>query len=885
MDHQNDIVNDADAKRRLQAESLLENDAHVVEELKHLSPVAIAELFHELTVHQIELELQNEELRLAQLELDRAKSRYFDLYDLAPVGYLTVNTEDLITEANLVAANLLGLARRDVLMKRFSSYIVNEDLELFYSFRTQLFESQEAQSQNLRLLNVQNQRFWVRMEAVVSQDIDHERVLRITLSNINELINSQTALAESNQFNHDVLNAISVQIAVLNGLGILLATNKAWQNFVLETGQVSGLVIKPVAIGSHYLEACELGFQKGVFVEYQDAYQGLLRVLKAELPYFSVEYAAQVQGQTRWFMMTATPFDIKQGGGVVISHTDISARKLAEADLRIAAVAFETQEGMMVTDAGSEILRINSAYTDITGYTTADVLGKTPRIFSSGRHTADFYKVMWATIKAKGVWVGEICNQRKNKELYPARLSITQVTDTDNIVTNYVSTLIDMTETKSAQDKIHRLAFYDPLTNLPNRRLLYDLLKPALAASKRSGRKGALLFIDLDDFKTLNDTLGHDMGDLLLMQVATRLLFCVRECDTVARLGGDEFVVMLDNLSEQDFEAAAQAEEVGQKILTNLNQFYQLKEHHYRCSASIGAIIFNENDITADELLKQADIAMYQAKNSGRNALRFFDPNMQLSIDARVELEANLREALSAHQFSLYFQAQVNDLKQIIGAEVLIRWQHPTLGFISPMDFIPLAETTGLILPIGRWVLETACAQLQLWGMDVRTEPLQLAVNISIRQFYEADFVAQVRQLLEHTHINPARLKLELTESLVFNDLDDARHKMHELRQLGVGFSMDDFGTGYSSLSNLKHLPFDQLKIDQSFINDLGIDNDNAIIVKTIIVMAKSMNMEVIAEGVETEEQRQFLSKHDCQLYQGYLFSKPLPIEQFALLL
>jgi diguanylate cyclase (GGDEF)-like protein len=492
---------------------------------------------------------------------------------------------------------------------------------------------------------------------------------------------------------------------------------------------------------------------------------------------------------------------------------------------------------------------------------------------------------MWETIKTKGLWVGEIYNQRKNTEIYPARLSITQVTDTDNIVTNYVSTLIDITENKMAETKIHRLAFYDPLTNLPNRRLLYDLLKPALAASKRSGRKGALLFIDLDDFKTLNDTLGHDMGDLLLIQVATRLLYCVRECDTVARLGGDEFVVMLDDLSEQSLVAAAKAEDIGQKILAILNQCYQLKDRHYHCSASIGAIIFNEHEISADELLKQADIAMYQAKSSGRNTLRFFDPEMQVSIDARAELEANLREALSAHHFSLYYQAQVNNLMQITGAEALIRWQHPTLGFISPMAFIPLAESTGLILPIGRWVLETACAQLQCWATDERTEPLQLAVNISRRQFYEADFVAQVRQLLTDTQINPARLKLELTESLVLKDLDDARDKMHELRQLGVGFSMDDFGTGYSSLSNLKHLPFDQLKIDQSFINDLGVNTDDAIIVKTIIVMAKSMNMEVIAEGVETEAQRQFLSKHDCQLYQGYLFSKPVPIEQFALLL
>ncbi len=423
-----------------------------------------------------------------------------------------------------------------------------------------------------------------------------------------------------------------------------------------------------------------------------------------------------------------------------------------------------------------------------------------------------------------------------------------------------------------------------PLTGLPNRRLLRDRLKSALASSHRSGRKGALLFIDMDNFKTLNDTLGHDMGDLLLQQVAQRLESCVREGDTVARLGGDEFVVMLEDLSEQALEAAAQTEVIGNKILATLNQPYQLVTHDYHSTPSIGATLFNGHEQSIDELLKQADIAMYHAKNSGRNALRFFDPQMQDSINARVALETDLRHALAENQFQLFYQPQVYQNRQIIGAEVLIRWQHPLRGLVSPSDFIPLAEETGLIMPIGQWVLETACAQIKIWESSIHTEHLQLAVNVSARQFRQSDFVEQVSEILQRNVINPDKLKLELTESLVLDDIDDAVNKMNALRKIGVRFSMDDFGTGYSSLAYLTKLPLDQLKIDQSFVRNIGVKPTDAVIVQTIIGMAKNLGMEVIAEGVETEAQRLFLEQHDCQVCQGYLFSKPVTIEQFETL-
>ncbi|MFZ2404435.1 MAG: EAL domain-containing protein, partial [Methylobacter sp.] len=564
---------------------------------------------------------------------------------------------------------------------------------------------------------------------------------------------------------------------------------------------------------------------------------------------------------------------------------DISERKQAETELRIAATAFESQEGIMVTDADKIILRVNKAFTHITGYSAEEVIGKHPRILQSGRQNAEFYAAMWKRINNTGSWEGEIWNRRKNGEIYPEYLIITAVKGADGIITNYVATLVDITLNKAAADEIERLAFYDPLTGLPNRRLLLDRLDLALASSHRSGRKGALLFIDLDNFKTLNDTLGHDMGDLLLQLVAVRLSSCIREGDTVARLGGDEFVIMLEDLSKQAVEAATQTETIGEKILVALNQPYQLAKNEYYSTPSIGASLFNGHEQSTDELLKQADIAMYQAKTSGRNALRFFDPQMQASINTRVALEADLRQAVTENQFILYYQPQVYHDGQAIGAEVLIRWHHPQRGLVSPADFIPLAEETGLILPIGLWVLETACAQIKIWEDSGHTQHLQLAVNVSVRQFRQPDFVEEVSRVLLHSAINPHKLKLELTENLMLDDIDDTIVKMNTLREIGVCFSMDDFGTGYSSLSYLTQLPLDQLKIDQSFVRNIGVKPTDAVIVQTIIGMAKNLGMEVIAEGVETQAQRAFLEQHGCPVCQGYLFGKPVLLAEFEQLL
>jgi diguanylate cyclase (GGDEF)-like protein/PAS domain S-box-containing protein len=439
----------------------------------------------------------------------------------------------------------------------------------------------------------------------------------------------------------------------------------------------------------------------------------------------------------------------------------------------------------------------------------------------------------------------------------------------------------DITLRKQSEDEIHRLAFYDTLTSLPNRRLLQERLLQSMSISARSGKHGAVMFIDLDNFKTLNDTQGHDVGDELLQEVAARLTRNVREGDTVARLGGDEFVVALESLSGVEKEAANQAETIAEKIRAELSQPYQLKSIEHSSSPSMGVSLFRGHQCSIDEVLKQADLAMYQAKSSGRNRVCFFDPAMQLEMEHRAELENDLRASLRHNQMELYYQMQVDDSARIIGAEALIRWNHPQRGMVSPAEFIPLAEETGMILPIGDWVIEQACLMLRRWEMDAAMRGIVLSVNVSARQLGQTWFVEKVKDTLESYGIRPSRLKLELTESFILDDVEDAIGKMQELRAIGIRFAMDDFGTGYSSLSYLKRLPLEQLKIDQSFVRDIATDKNSSVMVRTIINIANNFGLGIIAEGVETDDQLAFLRQYGCNRYQGYLFGKPVPLPEF----
>lgn len=570
-----------------------------------------------------------------------------------------------------------------------------------------------------------------------------------------------------------------------------------------------------------------------------------------------------------------------QVSNYVAVSRDATTRKQVDESLRISAAAFESQEGIFVTNTQNIILRVNKAFTEMTGYTEAEAIGQTPKLIASGRHDKAFYDTMWNSIHAHGTWQGEIWNRRKSGEVFPESITITSVKDENGQATHFVANFIDISARKSAEDEIKTLAFYDPLTKLPNRRMLLDRLQHLLASSHRHQRRGALLFVDLDNFKTLNDTRGHHLGDLLLEQVAHRLRACVREGDTVARLGGDEFVVMLDNLSDDALEAANEAEVVGEKILQVLNQDYALTGFSHRCTPSIGITLFGEVAETVEEPLKRADMAMYQAKAAGRNTLRFFDVQIQAALTHRTELEARMGAALAAQQFELYYQPQVNELQVVVGAEALVRWNDPERGMVSPGEFIPVAEESGLILPLGQWVLHTACMQIATWSQRPDLAHLSIAVNVSAKQLQADDFVEKVLETLKATGATPGRLKLEITESMLVQNVEQVIAKMSALKALGIGFSMDDFGTGYSSLAYLKRLPLNQLKIDQSFVRDILVDSNDAAISRMVIVLAQSLGLTVIAEGVETAAQRDFLTLQGCHGYQGYLFGRPMPLAAF----
>ncbi len=568
--------------------------------------------------------------------------------------------------------------------------------------------------------------------------------------------------------------------------------------------------------------------------------------------------------------------------GAVVTFHDTTRERRAEEAMRIAAIAFETQEAMVVTDARNRILQVNRAFTEVTGYTAEEAIDQSPSMLKSGYHDESFYREMWATLQANGHWHGEIWNRRKNGEIFPEWLTISSVVNDVGEVTHYVAAFLDITQRKEAEEQIQFLAFYDPLTHLPNRRLLAERLDKALLAGHRRRSYSAVLFIDLDNFKTLNDTMGHDVGDQLLRQVGLRLRDSVRSSDTVARLGGDEFVILLEDLSEDLHEAIAQIEHLGRNLLESLGRPYQFGNLAHHCTASIGVIPFRSSGETVEHLLKSADMAMYKAKEAGKNSLCFFDPAMQTEVEQRAEIERELRTALQEQQFILHYQPQVDGAGHIFGAEALLRWRHPIRGYVAPGEFIAIAEDSRLILPIGQWVLEEACRQLELWSRQPATADLILAINVSALQFRDPGFVDSVAHALQKSGAPANRLKLEITESLLLDDMELSIERMRRLKEeIGVGLALDDFGTGYSSLSYLKQLPLDQIKIDRSFVQDIGSNPNDAAIAETVIALGRSFALKVVAEGVETDDQRAALVSRGCDAFQGFLFGKPVPIEEF----
>ncbi len=552
---------------------------------------------------------------------------------------------------------------------------------------------------------------------------------------------------------------------------------------------------------------------------------------------------------------------------------------------RLSMVIEQSPESIVITDTAGCILYVNEAFQRITGYARDEVLGRNPRILNGGLTPRATYEQMWATLLAGEVWRGEFHNVRKDGSAYLELATIAPIKDAGGTVTHYVAVKEDITQRKQSEALLHRLAYFDALTGLPNRALLHDRIAQAIRSGVRRESFGMLMLVDIDRFRQLNDTLGHAAGDRLLCEVAARLRASVREEDTVARHGDDDFAVLVERIGETEADALSHAEYVARKLQRTLQQPYVLGgtegDRHF-ATLSFGISLFHDGVSSLESLLKQAEVALYRAKQDGRDIVRFFNPEMQAVVDAHARLEARMHEALEANAFRLFFQPQVNRRGVVIGAEALLRWPLDGGVMVSPAEFIPLAEDTGHIVRLGSWVLRSACAQLARWQMNETTRHLKIAVNVSARQFHQPDFVASVKDTVRAAGVDPCRLELELTESAILSDMDETIRRMNELRALGIRFALDDFGTGYSSLSYLKRLPLDQLKIDQSFVRDMAEDEGSEAIVLAILSLSHALGLEVVAEGVERPEQRDFLRHHGCDCFQGYLFGKPLPMEAWG---
>ncbi len=733
---------------REKAELLISNNEDT---FQLFSQDEIKAIVHELTVHQIELEMQNNELKKIQHQLIKTKDSFTKLFEYAPVGYVRLNDFGLILQCNNTFQQLLDKNASQIEGHYFADFIHPDDTVLFNSRYKAFYNKPENKVIEVRLFN-------------------HKQ-------------------------NTDVFL---------------------------------------------YLEL------KGRRID-------------------NIEFSSD-------------PKD--KGTSLLVNCIEITRHKSLEESLKLAAKVFDnSKEGILILDSETKIQRVNHSFSEITGYEPHEVLGRTPRLLKSGKHSRSFYDAMWNAIRKKGHWQGEIWNKRKNGELYIEWLSISCTIDTYGRVSHYIGIFTDITQRKHDEQHIEHLAHFDSLTDLPNRTLLHDRLNQAIIQANRNKTFITVLFLDLDRFKILNDTLGHFIGDLLLQEVGQRLQSCVRESDTVARFGGDEFVIVLSGFDNETI-AQTQSENISQNILTQLSKTFELSDHQYKTSTSIGFSIFPKDGNSESELIKNADAAMYHAKTQGRNNFQAYSKQMHLEAINKGTLENDLNKALENNEFVLYYQTIV-DIKnpsKIVGFEALIRWFHPTRGLINPNDFIPLAEETGTILQIGQWVLTTACKQLKQWHNEGHSH-LKMSINLSARQFLQNDLFSTIIDVLKEEEIDANFLDFEITETVIMQNMKEASNILKCLINAGSSISMDDFGTGYSSLTYLKKFSITRIKIDRSFVNDITTDTDDQVIVKSIMAIAKHMQLEVLLEGIENEPQLNYLKKEYCQFSQGYYFSKPLPAE------
>ncbi len=707
-----------------------------IDDVSALSREEISELLHNLHVHQAELEMQNEELRYTQQVLLTARDKYSKLYDIAPVGYCTLDDKGIVRECNLAFCKMLNLGRDKILRKPLGSFVEALDLPVFNN----LFRQRKNEAENkIRLKSRDKKAIHVlmRVRHINDNESDAEAQKLVTVSDVTRL------------------HEMSIELKI-----------------------------------------------KGRAIE-------------------------------------------------------------------------TTMEGVMISDHNNQIFYTNPAFEETTGYKHEDVVGKNPGLLKSGKHTESFYKDMWSTIKKTGRWRGEIWNRRANGEIFPEWLSISTIFDDRHQPIYYVAVFSDITREESIRKRLHQLAYYDGLTNLPNRHLFQDRLKQEIAHARRNNTSFALLFMDLDRFKTINDTLGHATGDHLLVKVSERLKTLLRDMDTISRMGGDEFMILLPSI-----DSSNDAVKVAQKILGCMQNPFDLAGRQYHVSISIGISSYPLDGLDAESLIKHADIAMYKAKDKGRNTVQLYDVKLNEKINNELSLENELRKALSDDLFFLDYQPQIDSVtKQITGVEALIRWKHPTKGVIFPTEFIHIAEETGLIVDIGYWVLRSAANQYQKWikrGVDIGL----MSVNLSPHQFLQSNLIDNIKLILSETEMPADKLCIEITESAAMPNIEYSVQTLQALRKEGISISIDDFGSGFSSLSSLRKLPIDALKIDRQFIDEIPSNPDDVAITKAIIAMAQTLNLNIIAEGVENESQFDFIKKHGGHEVQGYYICKPAsPIE------
>ena len=848
-----------------------------------LDPLALT--LYELRVHQIELEMQNEELRQFQLDLNISQERYFDFYDMAPVGYCTVNDKGRVLQANLTSAKLLGVPRESLIEKSFVRFIEPADQDIFYLMRNQLIATQAVQSCELRLRSPNVPASWVSLTVNVAPTLDHGFVMHIVLNQIDERKRIELEVLAAKEYAENIVETVREPMLVLDAeLKILSANHSFYSTFGVAPENTIGQFVYD--LGSRQWDIPKLRVLLEEIIPNTSVFNG-----------YEVEHDFPGLGP-KTIVLNARVI-IQQTDNrklILLAMEDITERKRISDALNASAARLHLMfdratDGIVMLSGDGKLLEVNASFAQMHGYTQAEMASLHLRDLDTPEAVQKLPALLERVLAGETLNF-EVTHYHKNGHIITLEVSSSLIVASGERLIQAFHR--DITSRKQVEETVHRLAFYDLLTGLANRMLLKDRLARSMLAGERSGNYGALMFLDLDNFKPLNDQYGHGAGDLLLAEVAKRLRNCVRQVDTVARFGGDEFLVLLEDLTSDKEQAHSQADMVAGKIRSLLadpyvlqitsGDFGTLQTIEHKCTVSIGVALFLGQTNTEVDVLKWADLAMYKAKDTGRDRVFFFDHLMQIEKTNRVAFEENLREAILRKQFCIYYQAQISGKHEITGVEALLRWQHPTRGWVSPAEFIPTAEKTGLILPLGLWVLETACNQLALWSKRPQTAHLTMAINISAHQFHQADFVEQVLAVLARSGANPRQVQLELTENALITEFDSVVAKMALLKAAGISFSLDDFGTGYSSLSALKRLPLARLKTAQKIVGGIPADPDDLATAKAVIALGDTLGLAVIAEGVETEAQRELLAAMGCHNFQGFLFSPALPADEFEAL-